>query len=813
MTPNKNAMKSSKNNDISNEVYLFDDFVLHVAGRELSRGDEEIELQPRVFDLLVYLLQHHDRAVDKDELQDAVWPGMVVTETALTRAVMKARKAVGDDAGTQNVIKTLHGHGYRFVAEVTVERGSHAESDHAPSASSTSSHPPEPAEHAGPARSKRSTWLVISAGIAAAVLIALSAAYYLNAPLVQPGEIRLAVLPLDDRTDDPELAWTPLGLMSLVNKMLASEGEFSLVADGSVVALADNFGWDGELEDQSNEGLLERLREIFGVSHVLSMALEKDGRLLRMNYDLLGPEDNMHRGTMVGNEGSELARGVVQAVYGQLLRRARRDQESPLISADPFNNEAFARGMSLSLEGRCKEAVQYFQVIVNQEPSLYAPRLELASCLRILGRIDEAEPILLQLVREQKLLGSSKPLAQSMMVLGVLYNRSGRIDEAEAMHLEALEVARGIDEPELSARILQNLAIVAEDRNQWAVSTEYLDLAMLEYQRAGREVLPGQLFSAYANLKMDQGELAQAEDYLEQALSAFRGVGDRRNEAMMLNNSGYLKRLQGRMEEAEIFHLQSLEIREEIGDRVGVGRIYGMLGVVYRARGEYDEARKAALAAIGIARETRDRLFEGTSLAQLGDAEKALGDLASARTHYEEGRAVFDAIQDNMRVLQSDLKLAELDLVESRYAAAWDTAYRVLQESRETDLIQPEVQAMELLGDVAVKRGDGAAATGEYSAALDRVRESSWTAKENALTWKLAETHMDQGDLGAAAPLIGALSRQEDNPEALRTRARFAFLDGDPVTAVQHMEAAREMAGQAWKNEDEAALERYREGQ
>ena len=102
----------------ANRLYRFGSITVDVARRELRDGDDEVEVQPRVFDLLVYLVRHSERAVDKDELQDAVWPGLVVTETALTRAVMKARKAVGDDASRQRVIKTIHGHGYRFVAEL-----------------------------------------------------------------------------------------------------------------------------------------------------------------------------------------------------------------------------------------------------------------------------------------------------------------------------------------------------------------------------------------------------------------------------------------------------------------------------------------------------------------------------------------------------------------------------------------------------------------------------------------------------------------------------------------------------------------------
>ena len=110
-------MEQEKNTDKS-DSYDFNVLSLDVASRELTADGRNVDIQRRVLDLLVYLIEHRDRAVGKEELQDAVWPGTIVTETALTRAVMKARRAVGDDATNQAVIKTVHGHGYRFVAEI-----------------------------------------------------------------------------------------------------------------------------------------------------------------------------------------------------------------------------------------------------------------------------------------------------------------------------------------------------------------------------------------------------------------------------------------------------------------------------------------------------------------------------------------------------------------------------------------------------------------------------------------------------------------------------------------------------------------------
>ncbi len=98
------------------DVYRFNRCTLDARLRELKRDGDLVPIEQRAFNLLLYLIEHRDRAVAKDELQDAVWPRMILTESALTRCVMKVRRAVGDDPQRQAVIKTVHGHGYRFVA-------------------------------------------------------------------------------------------------------------------------------------------------------------------------------------------------------------------------------------------------------------------------------------------------------------------------------------------------------------------------------------------------------------------------------------------------------------------------------------------------------------------------------------------------------------------------------------------------------------------------------------------------------------------------------------------------------------------------
>jgi tetratricopeptide (TPR) repeat protein len=237
-----------------------------------------------------------------------------------------------------------------------------------------------------------------------------------------------------------------------------------------------------------------------------------------------------------------------------------------------------------------------------------------------------------------------------------------------------------------------------------------------------------------------------------------------------------------------------------------------MLSVVYSSRGEYEQAIRAAQEAREIAHETADRLFEATSLAQMADAEKAMGDLGSARRHYQEGKAVFQEIQDRDRALQSDLKLAELDLLEERFGQVETTALLVLEESREYDFMTSEVKAMELLGDMEIARGDTEAAIEEYTATLARVRETTWTAKQNTLVHKLANAYMDQAELQLAAPLVGVLAGHEPNVQSLKTQARFAFLRADSMQAVKLMTQAKALAGDHWSTESEKTLQDFIEG-
>ena len=98
--------------------YLFDEYELNPARRELRRAGTLVPVEPQVFDLLVYLVLNRERVVSKDDLIAHVWNGRIVSESALFTRINMARSAVGDDGEAQRLIKTFPRKGIRFVGPV-----------------------------------------------------------------------------------------------------------------------------------------------------------------------------------------------------------------------------------------------------------------------------------------------------------------------------------------------------------------------------------------------------------------------------------------------------------------------------------------------------------------------------------------------------------------------------------------------------------------------------------------------------------------------------------------------------------------------
>ena len=144
-------------------AYQFGDCELDPGLHELRRKGRVSAIEPKVFDLLLYLVENRDRMVSKDELNQRIWKGRFVSDASLSTCIKLARQAIGDNGKMQDYIRTVPCRGFRFVGSVEIR---------------------------GPSRRAISPAVIDRATE--------------SAGLAQPDKPSIAVLPFENMSDDPE---------------------------------------------------------------------------------------------------------------------------------------------------------------------------------------------------------------------------------------------------------------------------------------------------------------------------------------------------------------------------------------------------------------------------------------------------------------------------------------------------------------------------------------------------------------------------------------------------------------------------------
>lgn len=193
--------------------YEFGRFRLKPAERTLLREDEHVPLTPKVFDILITLVENRGQVVSKDDLMKRVWPSTYVEEGNLTQNISLLRKALGETPGGVQFIETVPRRGYRFVAEIKETSNgtpapvidASAEVDAVPHQDNSTSTPVVSI----PASNRRSAWFKRSPAFAAlAAIVAVSIVglvYFTTWGRAESEAIQsIAVLPFVAESSDPD---------------------------------------------------------------------------------------------------------------------------------------------------------------------------------------------------------------------------------------------------------------------------------------------------------------------------------------------------------------------------------------------------------------------------------------------------------------------------------------------------------------------------------------------------------------------------------------------------------------------------------
>src|SRR3954452_1839669 len=259
--------------EVTRRPFEFEGYVLDVTRRSLCAGGHEVELRPKSFDVLAYLVENPGRLVVKDEIIQAVWPDVTVTDESLTRCVSDVRHAIND--GAQKIIKTVPRRGYMFAAPVA--RGGLATYGNGSALAPLAADPiisPQRAERA--ADSRRYRWLGSAAAAIVLAVVALAFVYW-RTPGTAPSADRpsIAVLPFTIGSADTDQGYLSEGLAEDLTTNLSRFGELFVVAHQSAKQFKDKPFEGGQIG-----------REL-GVRYLLTGSIRRDASRVRITAQLV----------------------------------------------------------------------------------------------------------------------------------------------------------------------------------------------------------------------------------------------------------------------------------------------------------------------------------------------------------------------------------------------------------------------------------------------------------------------------------------------------------------------------------------------
>src|SRR5215469_8089572 len=321
-------------------IYEFGEFQIDTGRRLLRRLDgTPVPLTPRVFETLLYMVEHHDAVLDKERIMEAVWPDSIVEENNLAQAISKLRQVFGETPGSHNYIATIPGRGYRFVAEVnsrTRDAVFNPQLEHTiaelaienPGAKAAGAHAVAAPQTGSWLPSKTSwLWLAVAIGIVGVPILFFARHQTLPASKRAPGlslpagtvvsasaripEKSIAVLPFDNLSDDKQNAFFAVGVQDEIISDLAR------IADLKVISRTS-----GNLYKSGNPRNSREIGQQLGVAHLLEGNVQRIGNRLRVNAQLINTRTDAHSWAQTYDRDVAdlfaVQSEIAQAIVGQL---------------------------------------------------------------------------------------------------------------------------------------------------------------------------------------------------------------------------------------------------------------------------------------------------------------------------------------------------------------------------------------------------------------------------------------------------------------------------------------------------------------
>jgi predicted ATPase/DNA-binding winged helix-turn-helix (wHTH) protein len=841
-------------------TYAVGDFEVRPGERRVLCGGAPVALGSRAFDLLLCLIEHRDRVVDKSELLELVWPGVVVEEANLTVHVSALRKLLGAQA-----VATVPGRGYRFamaVAETTSE---------APVRENRHSLPAERDAFVGRAgalgelsqRIRSGARLVSVLGIGGTGKTRLATRYGRNALSEFPGGVWFCDLAPARGLDGVVSAVAhglnvPLGRDDPVVQLghaIAGRGRCLVILDNFEQVARDAQSTLGLWLDRAEQAcFVVTTREVLGLPGEDVLALPplpsadavalfvQRAAAARSDFHP-GVEDQSAIAALVDLLDGlplaiELAAARVRVMPPrQLLQRmserfkllvskgGRPDRQATLRASfdwswdllPPHEKAALAQlsvfecgftlvaaeaVIDLAAFDDAPWSVDVIHALVDK--SFVRPRGDDRFDLLVSVQAYAAE----HLQTEGRYAGSGAQAMTAAQIRAIAWFAAmgrtraiqGRCADLDNL-VTACRRAMALGDSDSAAGALDGAWDALSLRGPFETGVELAEAVCA--MRGLNERAAAHAQSVLAHALVVCGRPAPARPVFERALACAVASSDRLCEAWVMFRLGVLHFDEGRMDDARAHYVAALQLARELGERRLERWAINQLGTVEHVVGHTDEALLQFERALALARESDDRQLQGSLLGNIANLHAALGRMDQAQVRGTQALAMARETGDRRLEANMLCNLGMVYLVQERLSDAEAASEAALVVSREIGHFRAECIVLCNLGIVFERLGRAGEAQMHFEAAVRQAHGLADPLLEGQFQGYLGLLHARQGRHGEARICLdsgeGSLRGVSDQfglGVLLTSRAEAHYLAGGAAAATAALAAAAAIAAE-----------------
>ena len=766
--------------------YHFDEYHVSTDQQILVKGKETIPLGTKVYYLLLVLVENAGQVLSKDQIIDVVWPGQIVTDTALVKQILRLRKILDDQQREIPFIETHRGVGYRFTVAIDVienNTGSVAT--------------------VGRNRiNKRAMGMILA-------LVVLLFWYFAQSwfgpdpgPTPQlEGEqvITLAFLPSTNKQD-----WLNRGGLDYLADLL---GEHELIN-----TINPQPEW---YTAESPEELAIELTTHKNIHYSCLIDIRETARGYSLEARLRTDTEVISTSTFE----DETLRGVFnqtdQWINTHLSVRDHLSTQPPQLplTLDRYALESYLQGIyELEVTNDKRKAMDYFQAAVNKDPEFLAAWIKLGGTKVDVADYEKAISISKTLLARKDVQTQPKMLLQLRYLTAQVYARLLDHELAAEYANLAVETLDSVEDPYLRINVLRSLTLLAQVQKEWEKAETY----MLQCLAVANEHYPlpnalAEFHSSLANIYQQQRKLEKMKIQAEIALSLYEETN---NVNGMMWSFARLSRyylVTGRFDEGLLITSRAEPYLDQSTRPDAVVKYLESAASMANLRGMFNKSQDYIVRAQLLAQQTGNNIY-------LYNAEFLKLHRLYVQNRFEQsmnqiGTMIADLGDDTHYKIIEIFVMQVAVLVSSRFEPPAETERRLqeLVQKYPDRIKQFSIELMRPQGHLAINQG-------RVKEGLELLRQSEQGERDrndthvaNYIGYEILEVLLEHPELEYRDTMTRLEGNTDYDYPFFKLKAQFMAREGRFLEAVMLMRENKLRANQLWKAEDQLLLEQFQQ--